>query len=241
MSKIYYEFQLENGESVEFEVDPEKALQEPGPEARHENWTKLGFHQCPNCPLSIRNCKFCPAAVDIEALVEKFQDVLSHQKAIVKVTTRERTYLKECDVQTGLKSLLGLILASGHCPVLSQLKPMAFYHLPFATIQETLYRVVGAYMVKQYFRKKEGEDTDLELKGLKAFYEELQAVNTHFMSRLQNAFKGDANLNALNVLFSLSVIVSMSLKDELEEMKPFFEGGLNILKKEDCLSAVFSK
>ena len=164
----------------------------------------------------------CPVAIDIEEVAEHFSDILSFERVHVRVRTEERDYVKVCDVQTALKSLLGLIMASGSCPILSQFSPMAHYHLPFASTEETIYRVVGAYLLKQYFVNREGKEPDLALKGLRELYSELQTVNKDFMVRIRAASRSDANLNAINILFSLSAVVAMTILDKLDRMKPMF-------------------
>ena len=175
---IVYEFTLDNGDVHSFEVN----VYRESPRPRHdddddrEEWTRLGYHQCSNCPLSKDEHKYCPVALDIEEVAARFKDILSYEQAQVRVLSKEREYLKKCDIQTGLKSLLGLIMASSRCPTLSQFKPMAIYHLPFASIDETIYRVSGAYLLKQYFLNKEGIKPDLKLLGLWKFYRELQLV-----------------------------------------------------------------
>ena len=45
------------------------------------------------------------------------------------------------------------------------------------------------------------------------------------MRRIRAASQSDANLNAINILLSLSSVVALTLDDRLEEIKPlFFEG-----------------
>src|SRR5690606_39165845 len=130
------------------------------------------------------------------------------------------------------KSLIGLIMPSGECPILSRLRPMAHFHLPFSSVEETIFRTVGTYLTKQYFLHKEGHDPDLELGGLEALYEDLQTLNIHFIDRIRAASKRDANLNALNILFSLSAIVSMTLDEKLRELRPLFFHDLITLRSE---------
>ena len=220
---VVYEFTLKNGGIHRFEVNVHR--DSANPREDRADWTLLGYHQCANCPLSKKEHKYCPVAVDIEEVAERFKDILSFERAEVRVLTDARDYLKTCDVQTGLKSLLGLIMASSRCPTLSEFKPMAIYHLPFATVEETIYRVTGAYLLKQYFLNKEGNQPDMELLGLEKFYRELQQVNKDFMRRIRAASRSDANLNAINILLSLSAVVALTLDDRLEEIKPlFFEG-----------------
>ncbi len=228
---IIYKFTLENGEVHSFEVNVYR--ESPRPRDDRAEWTRLGYHQCTNCPLSKEEHRYCPVAVDIEEVAERFKDILSYEQATVRVLSKEREYLKKCDIQTGLKSLLGLIMASSRCPTLSQFKPMAIHHLPFANIDETIYRVSGAYLLKQYFLNKEGIEPDLKLLGLWKFYRELQLVNKDFMRRIRAASQSDANLNAINILLSLSSVVALTLDERLEEIKPLFFEGQSDLKAND--------
>jgi hypothetical protein len=142
--------------------------------------------------------------------------------AHIEVVTQERTYSKETDAQTGLRSLLGLIMATSGCPVLSQLKGLASSHLPFANLEETLFRTAGAYLIKQYFIHKDGGTPDLDLTGLDHLYRELQTVNRCFKGRLDTAFSKDSNLNAIGSLLYVAVGVSYSLQDNLMELKALF-------------------
>ncbi len=222
---IVYEITLKNGEVHHFEVDVTRNQSGPNPRKGGAEWTQLDYRQCANCPLSKQEHTYCPVAVDIEEVAERFKNILSFEVADVRVVTEARNYQKKCDIQSGLKSLLGLIMASSSCPTLSEFKPMAIYHLPFATVEETIYRVTGAYLLKQYFLNKEGTKPDLELIGLEKFYKDLQQVNKDFMKRIRAASQSDANLNAINILLSLSSVVALTLDDRLEDIKPlFFEG-----------------
>ena len=63
-------------------------------------------------------------------------------------------------------------VATSGCPVLKPLGAMASFHIPFCTTRETLRRIVGSYLIKQYFKQLEGEEPDWELKELKALYDQ---------------------------------------------------------------------
>ena len=137
----------------------------------------------------------------------------------MEVTTPQRTFVKQTDVQTGLRGLMGLVMATSGCPVLSKLKGLARYHLPFANIEETTFRTVSLYLLRQYFVQRDGGTPDLALRGLLEFYDQLQELDQAFQNRLRAASTRDANLNAINSLFSLAAAVAMSLEDQLEELR----------------------
>jgi hypothetical protein len=161
----------------------------------------------------------------LEQIATQFSDIISFEKARVEVHTPERTYTKDCDVQTGLRSLLGLVMATSACPILSQLKGLADSHLPFATLEETLFRTTGAYLIKQYFIYKGGNVPDWNMQGLDYFYKNLQTVNRGFKRRLDSAFTNEkeAHLNAIGSLLYVSMGVTYSLEDNLSELKSVFD------------------
>ena len=161
----------------------------------------------------------CPAAVDAAPILDKFSHVPSTVRMKVTMRNAERVCSKETDAQMGLQALLALVMASSACPILGRLRSQAIFHLPFATIDETLYRTVGDYLIKQYFIMKDGGQPDFALTGLDALYRDLAILNVHFFSRIQAACTKDANLNAVVVLRSLSEIVSMSLDERLVSLR----------------------
>ncbi len=96
-------------------------------------WAKLSYNKCTNCPLSEIDNNYCPVALNLNNLTEKFNAVVSHESVFVSVTTEDRTYKKRTTIDEALSSLMGIIMATSGCPVLDHLRPMARFHLPFAT------------------------------------------------------------------------------------------------------------
>lgn len=227
MEKITYNLRLKNGKEYVFEVDIERpdCAEKAGAEA-HAFWTKLNYRRCSNCLLQASNCEYCPAALDIEEIAMKFEDCISFERVDVWVHTRERSFFKDCDMQEALKSLFGLILATGRCPILSKLKPLAYFHLPFAGLDETVYRVVGIYLIKQYLMYHGGSpDPDWSLKGIEELYKQLETVNTHLMNRLRDASNKDATCNALYILITLTNLVAIDVNQILDAIGPIIRKG----------------
>ena len=218
---IQYTITLDDGRSYLFKVDPERTFNPHAHRGLRPEWTKLGFNQCDNCPLHVETHEHCPVALDVEQVIVTFKSILSYETVLVTVTTPDRVYSKRTDVQTGLRAYLGLVMATSACPILSRLKGLARFHLPFATMEETIFRSTGAYLIQQYFVMKDGGTPYLELRGLKEFYDELQEVNTCFKKRVDAASVQDANMNAAASLVYLAMGVSYSLEDKLEELRPY--------------------
>lgn len=188
------------------------------------DWTRLEHEQCACCPLQAKNCSHCPAAIRMYEVLEKFKDYVSIQQVQLTVKTQRRTFIQNCDLQSSLNSMLGLLMATSGCPVVGQLRSMATFHIPFCSIEETLFRSVGAYLTKQYFAQQEGKVPDWQLTGLKQFYDELEQLNQAFAERIRSIERSDAISNAMVIFFSTSIIVASALEENLEEYKAYFTG-----------------
>jgi len=194
---------------------------QPAADATLPAWTKLDYHQCPNCPLKPAQSPRCPAAADLAPAIDAFAKIVSYERAVVTVTADERTYSKECQVQQALSSLVALFMATSGCPILGRMRGLARTHLPFATMDETLFRAVSAYLVQQLLVYKKGGAPDWNLDGLKAHYEDLDALNRAFKTRITEAAVKDSTLNAIATLGMLSMGVTMLIEDRLDDLGKF--------------------
>jgi hypothetical protein len=223
---ISYQFAFADGRVFDFEISPDGWV-ETAVSTQQElpAWTLLANDRCPNCPLDSTKHRYCPAAVDLHAAAQKFAAIASYARATVRVVVGERTYISECDMNKGVRSLFGLYMALSGCPIARRMRPLALRHLPFASLEETLRRVVSHYLLKQYFVLKTGGVPDWELKGLIELYAALDEVNTAFVKRVRHASERDSNLNAICDFGSFSRIYSLALDELLEEDKELFLQG----------------
>ncbi|MGR8929604.1 MAG: DUF6901 family protein, partial [Gammaproteobacteria bacterium] len=166
----------------------------------------------------------CPVAVNLTPLLTLCSSIKSFQSVQLEVTTHERTISGETTMQKALSSMLGLIMATSPCPHLEYLKPMARFHLPLASEEETIYRTTSMYLLGQYFRKKEGLAASSDFEELQLVYKNLQIINRALAKRLQSAVTEDATINAVVILDLLSRAVTWSIDEGLEEVKPLFNG-----------------
>ena len=225
---VSYEFIFGDGRTKKFSVDPQRSsngsagVDEAGGKATAQlgmEWTQLGHCQCTNCPLGRAQRPQCPAAVDIHPVVSAFRSEPAFQKVMVRVSTEGRVYEKQTGLEEGLRSLLGLIMATSDCPILAELKPMATHHMPFASADEFIMRSVSLYLLEQYFRQRDHQTPDWELKGLVARNQRLQLVNQALWQRIHSICEGDSNLKALLSFFSMASSVSFSLESQLQKLK----------------------
>ena len=227
MNRVIYNLRAANGTEHTFEIDLERNQHgTPAPASTPPEWTLLEFQRCSNCPIESTTNLWCPTALDIVPLAEPFTGSLSIDRADVWVHTAERSYFKNCDMQTALKSMFGLVMASSACPYMARLKPLAYFHLPFATLEETVHRIVGAYLVNQYISQNEGKKADWNLQDLEHLFSDLRTVNINFMNRLRKASTEDANINAVQTFVSVSSVVEMGIDNILGKMVPLLKKGL---------------
>jgi len=132
--EIEYLFKVDGDRSESYKVilDPVSLQMVAADTEILPDWTRLTFHQCANCPLDPKADR-CPAAVNMVRLVEHFNQLLSYDSARVMVVTAERKVYHQTTVQHGACSLMGLLMASSQCPLTAFFKPMARFHLPFAS------------------------------------------------------------------------------------------------------------
>ncbi|WP_020409416.1 DUF6901 family protein [Hahella ganghwensis] len=224
--RVRYDFRLEDGRSIDHVVETDR---ESKPPANREaaDWAELKHCQCSNCPLDSSEYQYCPAAIDIQGLVDTFSKEPAFQKVEVIVSTRERNYQKRTGLEEALRSLMGLILATSECPILGELRPMAMHHMPFATNEEFILRSVSIYLVQQYFSMRDSreEQPDWELKGLVERNRRLQLVNQALWQRIHETCEADSNLKALLSFFSLASSVTFSLESQLQKLRHSFEAG----------------
>jgi hypothetical protein len=187
-------------------------------------WTKLENNKCGNCPLDSQQHEYCPAALSIHQIAVRFQQDLSITRVDVSVETATRTYTRNTDLQTCLRSLFGLIMATSGCPILSRMRALAIFHLPFSNLEESIFRIVGTYLIKQYLAMKRGETPDWELEGLAGYYRQLGPVNKHLMLRLRQASREDANINAIQQFISISTLTEIAVDSILKDFSDLLDG-----------------
>lgn len=209
-----YRFHFSDGREGLFEVELDRdtlELKQPEREI-YPDWTRLDFHQCPNCPLNVATHPRCPVAQSLVDLVDFFKDFDSFDQVEVAVEAKERTYSKKTSMQEAVGPLIGLHMTTTGCPILNKLRPMVLTHLPFMSTDESTYRMITMYLLAQYFLYKRGGTPDWDLKKMLDFFADIQQVNTSFCKRLQSIPAGDASINAVVMLNSMSDVTSLRLE-----------------------------
>jgi len=210
--KLNYSDGTEHAFPIKMNSQTLDIIQEP--KDSYPEWTKLQCLKCSNCPLDEKANEYCPIAVKISGVVDFFCKPQPSKDVNVTIETPERNYNKNVDIKTAAFSLLGIYMATSGCPIMDKLRPMARFHLPFATAIETTYRSISNYLTAQYLLSRQGKKADWELENLKVMYEAIETVNMHFRERLQEVSSQNYALSALLQLDSFASYISMSLSDD---------------------------
>ncbi|HEV7611847.1 MAG TPA: hypothetical protein VGO37_08240 [Steroidobacteraceae bacterium] len=220
--RIRYRFDLPDGsqKSLEFTfAATDFRLTNAAPEAP-PFWTALQFNQCANCPLTALEHPHCPAALQMASAVEPLKALVSFDTVGVTVTQAERTVYTETTAQQAMSSVLGLIMATAGCPWTDRFRPMARFHLPFASEAETVYRSISMFLLA---RELAGESPAEGFGALEALYENLHVVNRDMSRRLGAATHTDPARNAMALLDAYTTLLPAALESSLEELKPLFD------------------
>jgi hypothetical protein len=186
------------------------------------DWAKLDYQKCSNCPLNSAEREYCPIALNLVSILPAFKERVSYDIVDFVVKTEERFYCAKTSLQHGLGSMLGIYMVTSGCPIMAKLKTMVRFHLPFASIEETVFRSVSSYLLGQYFRFKNNLKPDWNLEGLIQIYEEVQKVNMGMAERLRSVPAEDANINALIVLDVFAKELPQSIDESLNELAYLF-------------------
>lgn len=224
-----YKFVFKNGVERDFELKiDEKTLNaiEPPRKESFPKWTELKSFKCPNCTLDAKTRTHCPIALNLIDLVDAFTSLFSYEEVNVIVDSDTRQFSKKTSLQKGISSLMGMYMVVSGCPVMEKLKPMVRYHLPFATMEETGYRLISMYLIAQYFVYRSGKQADWNMDKLARIYDDVQVINRNICNKLGELKIEDALLNALVSLdcfaSSISLASYRTIIEKLEHVyKPF--------------------
>jgi len=224
LQRIRYRFDLPDGsqQTFDFLFDLAEFRLRNAVPAAPPFWTKLEFNQCANCPLNAAAEPHCPPALHMSDTVERLSALVSFDTVGVTVSLPERTIYAEVSAQQAMSSVLGLIMATSGCPWTDRLRPMARFHLPFASEAETVYRSLTMYLLaRELLGADAGAATGFE--SLEALYEDLHIVNRDMSRRLGAATRSDPARNAIALLDSYTTLLPAAIEGSLAELRPLFE------------------
>ena len=78
------------------------------------------------------------------------------------------------------------------------------------------------YLMAQYFRHREGRESDFELAGLKEIYENMHLLNIMIAERIRNATGADSSLNAVILLDTFIELIPLVSEEQMAEIRHLF-------------------
>ena len=222
--KIQYCFKIgeSSDEVIDVEIDSDTGELQPDEKNIKPDWARLEFHQCSNCPLKPETTPYCPVAVNLNRVIGRFEKIFSSDHLNLAVRMDDRIIEINTTAQRALSSIIGLLFATSTCPHTSFLKPMARFHKPLTSVEETIFRVTSMYLLGQYFLNNDGKDIDFKLEGLKKNYENLHLINSFIAKRLRSITQTDSSINAIVVLDTFTNFVPSTIDQKLVELKNLF-------------------
>lgn len=227
--KFRYQFTFRSGDVKTFEARLAAGTMQLEQPARTDwpDWTRLSNNKCSNCPLNEAESPHCPAATSMADTIEYFAQSNSIEQVDVRIDAGERQYVKRCALPEAVSSLIGIYMTTSGCPVMAKFRPMVRFHLPFATLEETRYRVLSMYLLAQYLRAKRGASAEWDGKGIGPLVEEIRTVNDYFSKRLRTTNIEDATLNAIVRLDAFADVIAFTVDQHmLETLEPLFRAYL---------------
>ncbi|MGB5279006.1 MAG: hypothetical protein WBO73_03555 [Gammaproteobacteria bacterium] len=218
--------ELKRREIIELTLDDKTIEPTSRNVSEYHDWMRLEYNQCSHCPLESESNEYCPVALSLAGVIEKFSDVTSHDEVRLMVMTSDRNIAQSTTAQRAISSLIGLLIATSGCPYSEFLKPLARFHLPLASEEETMFRAAGSYLLAQFFLDKDGNDFDTELGGLRKIYDDMHLVNTSIADRVRSATVADSSVNAVVLLDMSTNLMPYVIEDHLNDIRHLFDAYL---------------
>lgn len=222
--QYHYTFRFSNGHVKDFKV---RVIKETLTVIRPENgefpdWAKLSQFKCIHCPLDPEKNEFCPLALNLKDILREFSEYNSFENVDITVETSNRDYHKFTSLQNGISSLLGILMVTSGCPIIGKLKPLLYFHLPFATLDETQVRAFSLYLLSQYIKWKKGDFPDWDMKYLAKIYEDIRIMNHNVSKKIISLGQKDASINSLVILNNFADYVTITLEEKLLNELEFY-------------------
>ena len=210
-----YRFVFDNGDVFETMITLDEHLRlKTSLPAGKPDWARMENFRCPHCPLP-EDTEYCPLAIALPEQFSLFNRFPSYQAVKVSVHTPARDYQKETDLQSGVSSLMGILMVSSGCPIMGKLKPMLRFHLPFASLEETRVRALSIYLLAQYIKLRRSGEPDWDMTGLIKIYDDIRDLNMSVADKIRSLLKSDTGMNSLVILNNFANYISFTLDEKL--------------------------
>ena len=226
MALVYELKIIDHVDRFEFNVDEQS--QTISLDDRHQSiepWSELSFHQCSHCPLT--NEQICPVAAQLSHLNSIYQRFKSFDTIEVTLSEDTLTVDKQKNVLTTqvtaqqlLTSMAGLLIAgTQRCQHTQFLFPMARFHHPFSSMEESVYRALANLALIYQFEKISVSFAEF----VNYKYKQLSIINRQQIKRMQAQPDGcEALVNGIMNLEMFIQGVLFNLNNDFSELAHLF-------------------
>ena len=208
---------LEDGCNLHYDLDfsDQGTLRITNPVVLGKNsgWLALDFCKCPDCNLENQTSPNCPVAEVLAQYACDLADRQSFEKVKVHIIQEDNRelILRDVQLQTVVGELVRLAVFQSHCPVGRRIKSAVAKLPPFPRSQELLQALAIFFALQASLSP--GKSTKSEQVK---YVQSLHGVFGNLCRRLEKAGNGDAYLNGVVVLHSLSLLFSLTVPELVE-------------------------
>jgi len=176
-------------------------------------WIKLDFHKCPGCSLNDRLCISCPVAEVLAQYARDLADHLSYERVKVRITedNRREMILQDIALQTVVGELVRWAVFQSGCPIGRKIKP-AMTRLPPFPSNDQILQAIAIFFALQN-PDDSGEMREEQITFMNSLHELFGCLS----KRLENVGLGDACLNGVVIVDSLSMLFSLSAPELVQD------------------------
>ena len=176
-------------------------------------WVRLGYHQCPDCRLDPSEHPTCPVAEVMAQYGRDLADRDSYECVVVRVEESDdrEIILRDVPLQKVVSELVRIAFFQSACPIGRRVKPAMARLPPFPKSHEIL-RCLAVFFALQR-RKADGAPEEERV----GFMTSLHDVFGYLSQRLEGAGTGDAYVNGLTIVDSLSLLFSLSAPELIQD------------------------
>ncbi|MEA2012552.1 MAG: hypothetical protein U9O87_05630 [Verrucomicrobiota bacterium] len=207
--KIYYNFEFSDQGTIR-DIGLKKIIQ--------MDWISLDYCKCTHCTIPSKPYAICPVAAILAQYAVELAEYPSYLEVDVKIYESDRTtYIPKMPMQKIVGELVRLAVFHTHCPIGVNLKPTMKNLRPFPDNDEIIRAFVTFFAICGV-----SEDIDLTPEQ-EAFVDSLHDLFSHLSRRLQSFGQGDAHLNGVIIVDTISMMFRLSsselLRQTLEEIR----------------------
>jgi len=218
MSNTYphYQVRLDDGRQIELQTPGRLRAEAWEDEDGLPDWTLLGFHQCPNCPLNENRIKRCPAAAALSLLVHNFAAVVSFQQVDLVIVRPNGQFAVRGSAQMIVFALLVEFVSRAKCPYLFDPSADKNFFFLCLDVDQLLFRFFSNFLIQHHLLSSgEPDPNAVNWRRFQQYMGETRVALEGLLERIQASCEEDANINALTAVISISKLVEEHWDDSL--------------------------